>query len=84
MNANFHSFGKIKEYDYITQYTKDWTFINKQKICSNIFINMDNLSNYHDTSVFDLQFAHHISVQYSFVEMNCNFDKMNKLQCFTS
>ena len=45
---------------------------------------MDNLSNYHDTSVFDLQFAHHISVQYSFVEMNCNFDKMNKLQCFTS
>ena len=54
MNANFHSIGKIKEYDYITQYTKDWTFINKQKICSNIFINMDNLSNYHDISVYNM------------------------------
>ena len=45
---------------------------------------MDSLTNYHDTSVFDLQFAHHISVQYSFVEMKRNFDKMNELQCFTS
>lgn len=74
MNANFHSFGKIKEYDYITQYTKDWTFIKYiilKKICSNVFINMDNLSNYYD-------------IQYSFVEMKCNFDEMNKLQCFTS
>ena len=71
MNANFHSFGKIKEYDYITQYTKDWTFINYIILTKDLlkcFINMDNLSNYYDTSV------------YSFVEMNCNFDKMNKLQ----